>query len=131
MRKKIGKNDPCPCGSGKKYKKCCMNNPSTVSGHDNRSARFRFEPGSYGDIENFTPSIACLKEIAPDQWGHHFVLVNLNQIYAEETGASSKAEDDLEAAFLNREKAGSHYAVAEHLKSKGYLSVKNFNIVKT
>jgi SEC-C motif-containing protein len=22
---KIGRNDPCPCGSGKKYKKCCAN----------------------------------------------------------------------------------------------------------
>jgi uncharacterized protein YecA (UPF0149 family) len=21
----IGRNDPCPCGSGKKFKKCCMN----------------------------------------------------------------------------------------------------------
>ena len=21
---KIGRNDPCPCGSGLKYKKCCM-----------------------------------------------------------------------------------------------------------
>jgi SWIM/SEC-C metal-binding protein len=21
---KIGRNEPCPCGSGKKYKKCCM-----------------------------------------------------------------------------------------------------------
>lgn len=24
-RAKIGRNDPCPCGSGKKYKKCCLN----------------------------------------------------------------------------------------------------------
>ena len=24
--KKVGPNDPCPCGSGKKYKKCCMHN---------------------------------------------------------------------------------------------------------
>ncbi|MBP1925966.1 preprotein translocase subunit SecA [Sedimentibacter acidaminivorans] len=24
--KKIGRNDPCPCGSGKKYKKCCGEN---------------------------------------------------------------------------------------------------------
>lgn len=24
MRNKVGRNDPCPCGSGKKYKKCCM-----------------------------------------------------------------------------------------------------------
>lgn len=23
--KKIGRNDPCPCGSGEKYKQCCMN----------------------------------------------------------------------------------------------------------
>jgi hypothetical protein len=23
-RKKIGRNDPCPCGSGKKYKNCCL-----------------------------------------------------------------------------------------------------------
>jgi uncharacterized protein YecA (UPF0149 family) len=21
---KIGRNDPCPCGSGEKYKKCCL-----------------------------------------------------------------------------------------------------------
>jgi hypothetical protein len=24
---KVGRNDPCPCGSGKKYKKCCMPKP--------------------------------------------------------------------------------------------------------
>jgi len=23
--KKVGRNDPCPCGSGIKYKKCCLN----------------------------------------------------------------------------------------------------------
>ena len=24
---KIGRNELCSCGSGKKYKKCCLNNP--------------------------------------------------------------------------------------------------------
>jgi preprotein translocase subunit SecA len=24
--KKVGRNEPCPCGSGKKYKKCCGRN---------------------------------------------------------------------------------------------------------
>jgi DNA-binding SARP family transcriptional activator len=24
MTKTVGRNDPCPCGSGKKYKKCCL-----------------------------------------------------------------------------------------------------------
>jgi len=23
----VGRNDPCPCGSGKKFKKCCLHNP--------------------------------------------------------------------------------------------------------
>jgi preprotein translocase subunit SecA len=23
-KKKVGRNDPCPCGSGKKYKRCCL-----------------------------------------------------------------------------------------------------------
>ena len=25
---KIGRNEPCPCGSGKKYKKCCLGTPN-------------------------------------------------------------------------------------------------------
>jgi len=24
MRRKIGRNDPCPCGSNLKFKKCCI-----------------------------------------------------------------------------------------------------------
>ena len=30
--KKVGPNDPCPCGSGKKYKKCCMQSDKTKEG---------------------------------------------------------------------------------------------------
>ena len=25
---KIGRNEPCPCGSGKKYKQCCADKPT-------------------------------------------------------------------------------------------------------
>ncbi|MEA2006457.1 MAG: SEC-C metal-binding domain-containing protein [Acidobacteriota bacterium] len=28
MGEKIGRNEPCPCGGGKKYKKCCGQNES-------------------------------------------------------------------------------------------------------
>jgi preprotein translocase subunit SecA len=28
--KKVGRNDPCPCGSGKKFKACCMRKQSTT-----------------------------------------------------------------------------------------------------
>lgn len=27
MNKKISRNDPCICGSGKKYKNCCIDKP--------------------------------------------------------------------------------------------------------
>lgn len=27
MDKKISRNDPCPCGSGKKFKQCCVDKP--------------------------------------------------------------------------------------------------------
>lgn len=31
VRRQInGRNAPCPCGSGKKFKKCCMNKPEEV-----------------------------------------------------------------------------------------------------
>ncbi len=29
--KKIGRNDLCPCGSGKKFKKCCINNDNNYN----------------------------------------------------------------------------------------------------
>jgi len=29
-RKKLGRNDPCPCGSGKKFKKCHINRPEEL-----------------------------------------------------------------------------------------------------
>lgn len=31
--KKIGRNQQCPCGSGKKYKKCCMNTDNELMPH--------------------------------------------------------------------------------------------------
>ena len=28
---KIGRNDPCPCGSGRKYKHCCLNQSAAAA----------------------------------------------------------------------------------------------------
>ena len=41
---KIGRNDTCPCGSGKKYKKCCLNGPREIPQAD---------PGYTDDIIGF------------------------------------------------------------------------------
>jgi uncharacterized protein YchJ len=32
-RKKIGRNETCPCGSGKKYKKCCLHKQANKTLH--------------------------------------------------------------------------------------------------
>ncbi|ODS37852.1 MAG: hypothetical protein A7315_03585 [Candidatus Altiarchaeales archaeon WOR_SM1_79] len=42
---KIGRNDPCPCGSGKKYKKCCMGKNGigrTITNKENPGATFEY-----------------------------------------------------------------------------------------
>jgi uncharacterized protein len=31
MSEKVGRNDPCPCGSGKKYKQCCLKKDQEAS----------------------------------------------------------------------------------------------------
>lgn len=39
MNKKVGRNDPCPCGSGKKFKKCCLlkiEEYTRLGGHEKR-----------------------------------------------------------------------------------------------
>jgi tetratricopeptide (TPR) repeat protein len=36
MSKKIGRNDPCPCGSGKKYKKCCLKKDTLIQKYPHR-----------------------------------------------------------------------------------------------
>lgn len=48
---KIGRNDPCPCGSGKKYKKCCI---YAVSPTENNSRFF------YSDLDNLSNQVPVL-----------------------------------------------------------------------
>jgi hypothetical protein len=127
MNKKLGRNDPCPCGSGKKYKKCCLGN---LRNEDSLPQKFRFESGSYGDVGAFVPSIACLKLVNPDEWDYYFVLVKAERVHSEEDEASSEAEKDIERAFGQKKRTGSDFAVAEHLRDQGYVSVEGFKIVK-
>lgn len=47
--KTIGRNDPCPCGSGKKYKKCC-GAVSRVGDSDFQYANIRRLDGESGNL---------------------------------------------------------------------------------
>src|SRR5260221_11559338 len=73
--KKIGRNDPCHCGSGKKFKKCCeskmiggrymatkMNQPTGLSGLFNRQVS---QISSAAAAHVYKPIRATAKAAAP------------------------------------------------------------------
>ena len=43
---KAGRNDPCPCGSGKKYKKCCLMKDEAETQAQFSSAGLQAEPAA-------------------------------------------------------------------------------------
>lgn len=129
MAKTIGRNDPCPCGSGNKYKKCCWGKDAADIKAEFKT-KYRFEAGSYGDVGHYMPSIACYKSAPNGEWSYHFVLVNPKHVVPEESQATAQADDDLSLAFEVKNSGGSDAELAMDLKNKGYVSVDNFNVVR-
>lgn len=70
-RKRISRNDPCPCGSGKKYKKCCY-------GKD-----FDFEEDDEGNLFKSVPISPGMAELLQEQ----------RQKFVEEHGREPGPED--------------------------------------
>lgn len=123
-----GRNEPCPCGSGKKYKTCCLPRDAQ-NRHRGFKTIYRFEPGSYGDAGRYAPSLACLKRVATGEWQYHFVLVRPDSVHDEADPATAKAEHDISEAYRVKEAGGSDADLALDLRRRGYVSVENFNIV--
>ena len=128
---KVGRNAPCPCGSGKKYKRCCLSRDfrEEMAQPVSSSPRFEYEAGAYGGSGKYAPSIACLKQVAGSrEQVYHFVLAKLGRIHEEEDAASSEAADDLNRAFQRKAETGSDIEVAKSLRSIGYVSLEGFEI---
>ncbi len=60
MTKKIGRNEPCPCGSGHKFKMCCGNLVKSSSNNSQRIQRLLDE------LDKFFYRIANLKFLAKE-----------------------------------------------------------------
>ena len=58
---KVARNDPCPCGSGKKYKKCCM-----VSGYASNSLSWQDNDGIHVIEQGEKPSGEKLKKMTKE-----------------------------------------------------------------
>ena len=129
---KIGRNAPCPCGSGAKYKRCCEKKEAEMNRRELPSGRFHYEPGRYGSPKRgYMSSILCYKETGPDTWAEHFCLVKPDVVLADEDGATARAEEHLAAANRARADAGgSPHDFALSLRHEGYKNVSDYRIVR-
>jgi hypothetical protein len=77
-KKKIGRNDPCPCGSGVKYKKCCIDKPRTT----HRPHNFNSKGNPLQELVNHQAAEAHLRKLLsnipkskPKRRKHHYVPI--------------------------------------------------------
>ena len=67
---KIGRNAPCPCGSGKKYKRCCLELRAPRCVFCRRPAPYRIYllPGCFDSIASVCEQHERMTERAPSWW---------------------------------------------------------------
>ena len=111
-RKKVGRNDPCPCGSGKKYKKCCLKKKEA---REQKSAQSPEESRAFRLYEGFVAR-KYKRELQAfiEEWLPRFEEVS-RELDPGREWASFLAEMFL---FFGRGRSGSPL-VEEFLKAKG------------
>lgn len=58
---KVGRNEPCPCGSGKKYKRCCLDKDQAFEQEALAAARqIRDDDERYDELANASNAIVDL-----------------------------------------------------------------------
>lgn len=102
MSKKIGRNEPCPCGSGKKYKHCCMQKERVLGmlpteNHALCSASWLNAPKTMAYLNNHAvpPILEYLigMQLNPQNRGKNIRIEHLLQIAVANLGKSSQTPD--------------------------------------
>ena len=128
---KIGRNTPCPCGSGKKYKRCCQQKEADMRQRELPASRFRYESGSYGGPgRGYMPSIIGYKDDGKNSWHEHLCLVKPDAVLEDEDAASAISEKHLVDARKILDSGGSPQDFAISLRQEGYKSLSDFRVVK-
>lgn len=79
-KEKIGRNDKCPCGSGKKYKKCHLN--SDINFMEDKSAHI-FQQMQAKEFQCKEQQGLGREIISADFQGHKFVAVGSHLLYSK------------------------------------------------
>ena len=126
---KTGRNEPCPCGSGKKYKRCCAQKITGPTPQLPPQGEYHYESGSYGSAEKgYMPSILGYRAIDANTRGAYLCLVNPETVLTDENAASAIAEEHLNAANQILAKGGNAHDFALALEYKGYVKIPDFNM---
>ena len=108
---KIGRNEPCPCGSGKKYKQCCLNKDRQNDAKDFEAVDLGSDMKAMEkDLLGLTnPKLSEAQDLVYDGWE----LLRLSP---------SEAKRKFEIALkLDPEMADAYNGLAEIALSKGHF----------
>ena len=117
MSANVGRNDACPCRSGKKYKKCCLNKPSTSSFALPQETRVSSKPWGVPGEEHQLWVVPTKKGQKPPERlvgepGHDTII----QLLLSRPGYPYAAER--EQKFIDDVVGDSHVAITKPLKER-------------
>jgi hypothetical protein len=117
-----GRNEPCPCGSGKKFKKCCGISSRDEMPELPSDSKLGFASGTYKISDGYAPAIICISQTKTGEQSYHFVMVKNTEPYSEgqEYRAAELAYQDQRTAFLSTKDNNSPIISIQNLKSMGY-----------
>jgi hypothetical protein len=98
-RKKISRNDPCPCGSGKKYKHCCYG-----KGVENDLGAGRQQPQyPIGTVAMYGPDDKTTTKIAAGVILHDGAEAIMQRWMATDVTTNPKVQQELKDFFLQHD----------------------------
>ncbi len=104
-RRKIGRNEPCPCGSGKKYKKCCLRKHEKIKEHLRGSVEFEQPEAEEGPPEHVVIGFDLLAA------GNHEEAI----AYAHELLSTYPEDDRIHDTLASAQLASGKFDAAVHI----------------
>ena len=104
----VGRNDPCPCGSGRKYKKCCLN---------------KDKPKVLENI-NFEEPTDILPPLKKDEMHEFYVVWSMFLNFVSIVYAGAADEEPI--IIYGQKSNGDYFLTDEAMGTHHYLTIRNF-----